>query len=332
MKVVTTKSFFESDLDYMKSRLNSDVEFIIPESFDEETILRYAPQANVFLGAYFTESILDVAKNLKFIQVPWTGVDALNFDLIKKFDIVVCNSHSNSHVVAEHAVALLMDATKKISYHDALMRKGNWNRPGLNENDISPFSKTILNSKIGIVGFGSIGKDIYNMMKGFKCSFKAFNRNAKPTIDAENISFHAISEIYKELSDLDFVFISIPLTDDTKGIINKKFLGAMNKNGILINISRGDVMEEADLFAALDTKDIAFAAIDTWFNYPNKNNPIVFPSLKFPFHELSNLILSPHRAGFIDSGFPHLDDAIENLNRLADNKDLINIVSSKKGY
>lgn len=332
MKVVTTKSFFESDLDYMKSRLSSDVELIIPETFDEEAILKYAPEADAFLGAYFTEPILTAAKNLKLVQIPWTGVNTLDFDLIDKFQIVVCNSHSNSYVVAEHAIALMMDAAKKISYHDALMRKGNWNRPGLNENENSPFSKTLLNSKIGIVGFGAIGEDIYNMMQGFKCTFKVFNRKAKPTIDSENITFHAISEIYEELGNLDFVIISIPLTDKTKGLIDQKFLGAMNENGVLINISRGEVIEEGDLFTALDTKKIGFAAIDTWYNYPNKNNPIALPSLSFPFHELSNIVLSPHRAGFVEGGFPHLDDAIENLNRLVNNKALINIVSSKKGY
>ena len=212
------------------------------------------------------------------------------------------------------------------------MRDGNWNRPGLNKTEISAFSKTLRNSKVGIIGFGAIGKDIYNMMEGFKCTFKVFNRSTKPTIDAENISFHAISEVYKELVDLDFVIISIPLTESTRGLIDKKFLGAMNENSVLINISRGEVINEEDLYTALDNMSIASAAIDTWFNYPNKNNPIAFPSLKYPFHELSNVVLSPHRAGFVDSGFPHLDDAIENLNRLAESRELINVVSSKKGY
>jgi lactate dehydrogenase-like 2-hydroxyacid dehydrogenase len=332
MKVLLTKAFFKTDLDYIYSRLNSEVELIMPESFDEETILNYAPHADVFFGAYFTESILTAAKNLKLIQIPWTGVNTLDFDLLDKFDVTVCNSHSNSYVVAEHAISLMMDAAKKISYHDRLMREGNWNRPGLNENDINAFSKTLFNSKIGIVGFGAIGKDIYNMMEGFKCRFKAFNRTSKPIIDAENISFHAISEVYAELSDLDFVIISIPLTDNTQGLIDQKFLESMNKKSVLVNISRGEVVNEEDLFKALDNKTIASATIDTWFNYPNKNNPIAFPSLKYSFHELSNIVLSPHRAGFVDGGFPHLDDAIENLNRLVSNRELINVVSLKKGY
>lgn len=332
MKVLLTKSFFDSDLEYMKSRLNPKVELVIPESFDEQTILKYTPEADVFLGAYFTEPILRMAKKLKLIQIPWTGVNTLDFDLIEKFDFVVCNSHSNSHVVAEHAIALLMDAAKKISYHDSLMRKGNWNRPGLNENDISPFSKTLMNSKIGLLGFGAIGRDIYNMMAGFNCTFKVFNRTGNPTLNADNISFHSILEVYKELFDLDFVIISIPLTHNTQGLIDQKFFEAMDKNSVLINISRGEVIVEEDLFNSLNTKTIAFSAIDTWYNYPNKNKPLAFPSLKYPFHELDNIVLSPHRAGFVDSGFPHLDDAIENLNRLADDRDLINVVSLKTGY
>jgi|SRR5690625_769541 len=332
MKVLLTKSFFKADLDYINSRLSSKCELIIPEKFDESTMLKYAPKADAILGAYFTESILSAAKNLKLIQIPWTGVNTLDFDLLDRFPVVVCNSHSNSYVVAEHAISLLLDAAKKITYHDALLRKGNWNRPGLNDNEINPFSKTIVRSKIGIVGFGAIGKNIYEMMGGFKCTFKVFNRTVKPSIEANNITYYAISEVYDELADLDFVIISLPLTDDTKALVNKKFIENMNKNSVLINISRGEVLDEEDLYAALKDKTIASAAIDTWFNYPNKSNPITFPSLNYPYHTLNNLVLSPHRAGFIDSGYPHLDDAIENLNRLANKEKLLNIVSSKKGY
>lgn len=332
MKVLLTKSFFKADLDYIKSRLSSKCELIIPEDFDEATILKYAPKADALLGAYFTEAILTVATSLKLIQIPWTGVNTLDFDLVDRFQVVVCNSHSNSYVVAEHAIALLLDAAKKITYHDALLRKGNWNRPGLNDNEISPFSKTLWHSKTAIIGFGAIGTNIYHMMNGFKCTFKVFNRTVKQTIDDPNISYHVISDVYDELSDVDFVVVSLPLTEDTKALVDKKFLGAMNKNSVLINISRGEVLDEEDLYVALKNKTIASAAIDTWFNYPNKNSPLAFPSLNYPYHTLNNVVLSPHRAGFIDSGFPHLDDAIENLNRLANNEDLINIVSSKKGY
>ena len=66
------------------------------------------------------------------MQIPWTGVDNLNFELLKKYNVTVCNSHSNSLAVAEHAIALMFDAAKKISYHDRLLRIGEWNRENRN--------------------------------------------------------------------------------------------------------------------------------------------------------------------------------------------------------
>jgi phosphoglycerate dehydrogenase-like enzyme len=82
----------------------------------------------------------------------------------------------------------------------------------------------------------------------------------------------------------------------------------------------------------LKERRIAFAAIDTWFNYPTKEAPIVFPSKNYPFHELNNIIMSPHRAGFSESGFPHLDDAIANLNAFFEGKELINVVNLKERF
>lgn len=334
MKVLLTKAFLKSDIEYIKARILPNIEIIEPQNYDELTLVSLTKEVDVLLGGLITEAILQEAKNLKFVQIPWTGVNNLDFDLIEKYNVQVCNSHSNSSIVAEHAIALMMAAAKKIIYHDELMRKGNWNRPGINENKINPFSKKISHSTIAIIGFGSIGKDIYRMMNGYKCHFKVFNRTAKQDqhIVSNNIQYCSINEVYEEIKDIDFIFITLPLTVATKGIIDTKFFNSMKKDSILVNVSRGEIIDEEALFNALKNEEIGCAAIDTWSQFPSKKNPIVLPSIKHEFHKLDNIILSPHRAGFIDSGFPHLDDAIENLNRAATGKPLINVVSIKDTY
>ncbi|WP_026706303.1 2-hydroxyacid dehydrogenase [Flavobacterium soli] len=334
MKVLLTKPFFETDVEYIKSKLDENIRLIIPQSFDTEAIQEEAKDADVLLGGMISEAILQEAKKLKFIQIPWTGVDNLNFELLAKYNTVVCNSHSNATIVAEHAIALMLDAAKKISYHDRLMRKGNWNRPGINlENKLTPFSKPINKSTIAIVGYGSIGKKIQQFLSGFECNFKIFNRELKQDLKKElKISYFSVEDLENELHDVDFVFISVPLTEVTRGFVDNTFFSAMNENGVLINISRGEVLNENDLYQCLNENKIGYAAIDTWYNYPSKDNPIAFPSLKNNFQELDNIILSPHRAGYINSGFPHLDDAIENLNRQNRGEDLKNIISIDKKY
>lgn len=106
----------------------------------------------------------------------------------------------------------------------------------------------------------------------------------------------------------------------------------MNKSSIFINVSRGEIVNETDLYYALKNNIIGSAGIDTWYNYPSFKNPDVYPSIKHDFHKLDNIILSPHRSGYIEDGFPHLDDAIDNLNKFTKNEQLINIVSLKNGY
>lgn len=334
MKVLITKNLFPEDISYIKERINKGIELIIPDNFDEQELIRLSEDADVLFGAFISRNLLKNCRNLKFIQIPWTGVDNLDFDLLSEFDVTVCNSHSNALIIAEHAVALMLDAAKKLSYHDRLLRRGEWNRIRNGQiNDISPFSKLVSGSNIGIIGFGSIGTKIYKLLNGFNCNFYIVTKDI-PDNNAEykNVIYISENEIFASLKNLDFVFISVPLTEQTKGFINKDFFNALNPDTILINISRGEVVNEDDLFYALKEKKIIMAAIDTWFNYPGSNQPMVFPSKKNDFHLLDNLVLSPHRAGYIENGFPHLDDAIENLNRYYNKLDLINIVSLKKKY
>lgn len=334
MKVLITKKFQDADLKYLRERINSNIELVIPENYTETSLVSLADKVDVLFGGYFSEALLENSVNVKFAQIPWTGVDNLDFELLEKYKFVVCNSHSNSEIVAEHAIALMMDAAKKLSYHDREMRQGNWNRLFPNtENKVSPFSKKITDSKIGIIGFGAIGQHIVKMLKGFNCNFHVFTRSGEVAMEFQS-EVHAfqIKDFLDISNELDVIFVAIPLTKETHGMIDDRFFNAMAEQSILINISRGQVLNPEHLFHALLNKRIGAAAIDTWYNYPSPSNPTVFPSLEFPFHELDNIVLSPHRAGYTDSGFPHLDDAIENLNRCAVGEPLKNIISLNNTY
>jgi phosphoglycerate dehydrogenase-like enzyme len=334
VNVLLTKNFFDSDLEFIKERVSPNINFITPKSFDDKGLLPHIENTDVLLGGYFSDVLLGNAKQLKFIQIPWNGVDNLCFELLRKHNSTVCNSHSNAGAVAEHAVALMLDAAKKIAFHDREMRTGNWNRlfPSI-KNKISPFSRQITNSKVGFIGFGAISQHIHKLLSGFSCKHAIFTRTGTTPLElSDNESFYQINDFVNNAKELDFLFVCIPLTSQTKGLIDDSFFSAMNDKTIIINISRGSVMNEKQLFDALNQKKIGGAAIDTWYNYPNPENPIAYPSKEFKFHKLDNLVMSPHRAGYIDSGFPHLYDVIENLNRSIKDEPLKNIISLKDSY
>jgi phosphoglycerate dehydrogenase-like enzyme len=332
MKVLFTRKFFPEDINYIRERLVDNIEIIIPEDYNESTLMKYAPEAEVFFGGYISRLLLNAAKKLAFIQIPWTGVDNLDFDLLREKNVTLCNSHSNALIVAEHAVAMMLDAAKRLSYHDRMLRQGYWNRLEKNrENEISPFSAMVSNSNVCIIGFGAIGSKIAELLGGFKCKITAITKGPVNFNNSSIVTFSP-SELSEGLRCKKFVFVSVPLTPETRNLVNDEFFASMDSDAILINISRGEVIDEKALYYALFFNKIAFAAIDTWYNYPSKDSPIAFPSINYPFHNLNNLILSPHRAGYCESGFPHLDDAINNLNAFAKGEKLNNIVNLNLGY
>ncbi len=333
MKVLLTKSFFENDINYIKEGINSGIQLIIPTDYSEENLSVLVKEADVLVGGMITEKLLSNRNQLKLIQIPWTGVDNLDYDLLAKYKIPVANSHSNSSVVAEHAVALMFDAAKKIAYHDRVFREANWNRPiADNLNEVSPFSFKIKNSKIAIVGFGSIGKNIFKFLSGLDCRFKVFNRSGRVETEFNNLRCFPISELNNEINDIDIVFVTIPLTKLTTDLIDESFFSAVNKKSIFINVSRGEIVNQEFLYSTLKNNKSFFAAIDTWYNYPSKEAPNVFPSEQFDFHFLSNIVMSPHRSGMVQDCLPHLDDVIQNLNRLHSGKTPINIISIENKY
>lgn len=330
LKVLVTKSLQETDKKLIEEGVKGNCKLIYPEEYNESSIKELVTDADVLLGNLITKDILDRAKKLKLIQIPWTGVDFLDFDLLKKYDFTICNSHSNALVVAEHAIALMFDIAKKLSFHDNMLRKGVWNRI-YDNTGVSPFSTKIFNSNITIVGYGSIGRKIKELLSGFKPNFNIVDTTKVKKIE-ENVKYFHPNNLGEALKNADLIFVSVPLTDYTKEMINSRFFNYTNGKAILINISRGEVVNEADLYNALKNNLIKGASIDTWFNYPNANNKNVLPSINYPFHKLNNIVMSPHRAGYIEGDLPHLADAIENLNNLALGKNLINKVSIENKY
>ena len=127
-KILLTRSMLPADLQYIRDGLDLRVpgqyELMVPLAFDEDTLCSLAGEANVLLGPFVTEKLLKEAPNLKLIQVPWTGMDTFNFAAVQNSRVPICNTHSNADAVAELALALTLDLSKKLSYHDRKMRRG----------------------------------------------------------------------------------------------------------------------------------------------------------------------------------------------------------------
>lgn len=316
---------------YIRDKLGEGYNIFFPESSSSEEILEHVKDADVLVGTNITKQMLECS-SLKLIQIPHAGVERLNFELLKQYDIPVCNSHSNAQSVAELALGLLLGIAKKIPYHDKLLRIGNWNASVLEDSKdgLSIHSSYIYNKTVGFIGYGKIGKQIAKLLGGFNCKFMAIVSDKNKVYeeldfigDKENLNY--------VLSNVDYLVIAAPLTNETRGMINMSNIIKMKKTSFIINISRGKVVDEGSLFYMLDNNLIRGAAIDAWYNYPN-NNEIAYPSKKYEFHKLNNIIMSPHRADSIYDEAPHIDDALYNIKALKTGKDLINRIDLIKEY
>ena len=330
-RILLTRSMLPVDLQYIRDGLDRLVpgryELIVPSAFDEEALCASAPDAEVLLGPYVTEKLLAAAPGLRLIQIPWTGMDTFNFDAVRNSTVPICNTHSNADAVAELALALTLDVTKKISYHDRKMRRGSWNR---DQQPLNLKSSMIRDRTVCILGLGNIGGKTAALIKAFGANVigTSNRRTADDTIDR----VFPQNEAIKAAGEADIVICTLPLTPETKGSINANFLAALKPGTVLVNMSRAGVIDEDALFQALESGQISGFAADVWWNAPKRGESESWPSAHHAFQNFENVVMSPHRAGFIEGCLPHLDGAIENIAALILDQPLQNLVDRQKAY
>jgi len=192
-----------------------------------------------------------------------------------------------------------------VEFHNDL-KLGKWNR-SIEDEDMWT---TLQNKTCGIIGYGSIGSNIAKFLKAYGCRVIGFKKHAGNYNDnnADEIS----SDLSYVLNKSEIVFVCLPSTSETKGILSEKLL--MNMKGkYLINVGRGDTVNEEGLFNSLINGILAGAALDVWYNYPGKKTEPVFPASK-AFWELPNVVLSPHKSSHtIEAINAMINDTFENI-------------------
>ncbi len=128
------------------------------------------------------------------------------------------------------------------------------------------------------------------------------------------------------------VICTLPLTDSTRGMINDEMFAVMKDGVVFVNMSRAAVVDEDAAWNALQSGKLGAFGSDVWWNAPKRGESQSYPSAKHEFWTLDNVIMSPHRAGFIEDSLPHLDGAIENIIALAKGQKLTGIVDTSKGF
>lgn len=262
----------------------------------KEEFFEAAVGCHVLVSGHPDDNVVKSAGELKLIIVPFAGVAQLNFPLLRSRMIAVANSHGNSAIVAEKALALALACCGRVVEFHNDMKEGNWHRTG---DPQKPFDYwySIQGKKISILGTGAIGQDLAGLLKSFGCSIMGFRKRASqcPT------SFDSVtSDLDEALKFGDIIFLALPSTKETENIINESKISLL-EDKFVVNVGRGALIEEKPFFKALESGFIKGAGIDAWYRYPSKDKPIVTGS-SYPFHELPNVVISPHAASHSPEG------------------------------
>ena len=229
------------------------------------------------------KDLIDSLSNLKIIGRAGAGVDNVDVEAAKNKKIIVMNTPGgNTNATAEHTIGLIFALLRKITAANETTHKGLWEKKKLKGNEIK-------GKKIGIVGFGNVGKrvaEISNVLGMHVSIFSSYFKTIKDSYPEYNSC--SIDEIIK---DSDIISFHCKPNKDGNPIMNKNHLSLMKKNCIIINTARGNLVDEDDLKNALEKKEIKGAALDVF-----KNEPLV----ESGFYNLDNIILTPHIAASTD--------------------------------
>ena len=228
------------------------------------------------------KEILEHCDNLKIISRHGVGYDNVDLDFLNENKIALgITSTSNAVSVAEHVLSFFIYLTKNLSLSDSLVKEGNFEKRSQLPNFFELYKKKVL-----IIGFGRIGKEVAKRCLGFDMEVYVYD----PFLDNEIIIRNQCIPIEKNqgLAIADFITIHLPLNGDTKNFISQKELNVMKKNSILVNTSRGGIVNENDLCIALESKKIQGAGMDVFVSEPPESN--------HPFFKLDNILLTPHNA------------------------------------
>ena len=278
--------------------------------------------ADVFITTRWPNKSI-VAPKLKLIQIPAAGYDNIHFESVPK-GCKVSNTFEHEIPMAEYCILSMLESEINLNKMDAQLRKGDWS----GYFSSTSFHGELYNRNLAIIGFGHIGKEISKRANAFGMNITAIVRDIEKYKPNSKINFIPIKNIKKIINKIDYLIIACPLNNNTKDMIDLKLIKKMNKNAVIINVARGPIINEGDLYEALKNKLIRGAVIDVWYNYPqNDSSKKLYPS-KYPLHTLENVKLSPHASAWSHQLFDRRFKFIcENLENLYNNRKLKNIVN-----
>jgi D-3-phosphoglycerate dehydrogenase len=305
MKIIAIESIgisYEQGLELKKFYEQNGHQFVLFTDVkeDEPTLIERMKEADVAIVSNIpiNKNVLSHCPALKLLAVAFTGIDHIAIDYCKyqKIDVVNVSGYATI-AVAEFAVGLMIDVYRKISEMDSTTRK--------NGTRGSFLGKQLKGKTIGIVGTGTIGLETARILNAFGCKIITYSRTQKQKAKEIGITYLSLDILLKQA---DIISLHLPLTEDTTLLISREKLTLCKPSAILINTSRGKIVDNVALADALNSNRLAGAGIDVFETEP--------PFANHPLLNAKNCILTPHIAFATEESFSaRIDIVFDKINK-----------------
>lgn len=322
LSVMVSLDAGEEERALVRETLGDRAEVVFRADLDEGARAKALADSDVLVafnpGMELTDDELEALSRVRLLQLLSAGWDHVDFSRLPASTQVASNAGAYAEPMAEHVLAMALALAKRLREGHAELARG--------EFDQFVMSRSLRGMDVAILGFGGIGKAVARLLAPFEVRVHAVNTSGHT--DAEVASCATLDDLERVLRLADLIVVSLPLTRTTKGLIGARELGWLKEETILVNVARGEILDQDALWAHLKDHPGVLVGIDAWWVEPLRHGRF---ELGHPFFELPNFLGSPHNSAMVP-GFAKeaLRRALENVVRFAEGRPLVGLVDRRE--
>lgn len=293
----------------------------LSDALDQAGERAHYESADVVIGIQLNDT-MPVPLKARLFHAPAAGTDAINTALLPAH-CALANCFGHENAIAEYVIAALLMRHVPLARADQDLRQQRWTywagRPTALRTELG--SQTL-----GLLGFGHIAQTVAQRAKAMGMRVHVANRSPiqHPMVDRS----WTLDGLHEFMGSADAVVVSLPLTDNTLGLVDARAIAAMRPDAVLMNVGRGAVIAEKALYDALVSRQIGGAVIDTWYQYPTPTQAECAPS-QYDFAALDNVLMTPHMSGWTAGTVRRRQETLaDNIARLNQGQALINVLKA----
>ena len=294
MRAAFAGSFAVRLVEPIRRRLKIPCEIV---TGDEASILRALGEAEVLVAMAFTRDMAAAGTRLRLVQVPGAGLDRIDRSQLRA-GLALANAYGHEAGISEYIFGTMIALMRAFERLDRKLKAGEWESQWSIGTPAPPLWPELAGKTLGILGFGHIGEALARRAYAFDMKVCAVRRHAQGDTP-QGLMFLGGPERLDELLALsDYLAITLSLSAETLGLIDAHRLALMKPTAYLVNVARAEIVDEHALYDALAGGRLAGAALDVWYRYPTAVGNAA-PATA-PFHQLSNVIMTPHISGWTE--------------------------------